>query len=325
MATSARSNASSKRALKGETRYEKIQDLYSGSDGCIKLCVDKVTGERVAIKYIERGAKVDYDLKCGILNHMGLVHQHVILFKEVFLTSTHLCVVMEYGAGGDILEFVRCHGINEVQARWLFQQLIVALDHCHNMNIVLREIKLETALLDHSNWPLLKLNAFRFSKRLGFQDAESLLKPRGSPAYLAPELIDSRAMHCCSSFKATDLWECGIFLYAMLFQSYPFCHAEDKNEPDQLKTVLLRTLDCKFSFPKDIPVSEECKDLISRILTHPKERITLKEIIEHPWFAKDLPPGAMDMNQTLRLRKGTKLQSKKEIEKILDDASVPAT
>ena len=91
---------------------------------------------------------------------------------------------MEYAAGGDLLEYVRNHGINEVQARWIFQQLIIALDHCHKMvskktmpvtsgnligvvvtkGIVCREITLEDALLDNSKWPLMKINAFRYSK-----------------------------------------------------------------------------------------------------------------------------------------------------------------
>jgi len=94
----------------------------------------------------------------------------------------------------------------------------------------------------------------------------------------------------------------------MLFQSYPFCRAEDKDDPDQLKKLLLRTLECNFSFPEEKPVSDECKDLIRRILKPAKDRITIEEITRHPWFVKDLPSGALGMNENLRLRKGTKIQ-----------------
>lgn len=42
--------------------------------------------------------------------------------------------------------------------------------------------------------------------------------------------------------------------------------------------------------PNDAPVSEACKDLISRIFTpSPVHRITVREILQHPWFLVDLP------------------------------------
>ena len=41
-------------------------------------------------KYVER----------EIMNHRQLVHPHIIQFKEVFLTTHHLGIAMEYAAGG---------------------------------------------------------------------------------------------------------------------------------------------------------------------------------------------------------------------------------
>lgn len=123
----------------------------------------------------------------------------------------------------------------------------------------------------------------------------------------------------------------------MLFQSYPFCLAEDRKDPERLQKVLMRTLECEFSFPDDASVSAECKDLIRRMLTHSKKRITVEEITQHPWFTKGLPQGALDMNQSLTLRKGTRVQvnplcpcsfeffvqSKMDIVRILEEASLP--
>ena len=39
-------------------------------------------------------------------------------------------------------------GLAEEHARWFYQQLILALDYCHKMNISNRDIKLENTLLD---------------------------------------------------------------------------------------------------------------------------------------------------------------------------------
>jgi len=41
---------------------------------------------------------------------------------------------MEYAAGGDLFEcVVRKGGLRESEARWFFQQLIVAVDYIHRM------------------------------------------------------------------------------------------------------------------------------------------------------------------------------------------------
>lgn len=75
-------------------------------------------------KYVER----------EILNHRQLVHPHIIQFKEVFLTPQYLVISMEFAAGGDMFEYVvRKGGLRESEARWFFQQLIVAVDYIHRM------------------------------------------------------------------------------------------------------------------------------------------------------------------------------------------------
>ncbi len=57
-----------------------------------------------------------------------------MVFVQVFLTATHLCIVMEFAPGGDMFEYVvKKNGLREDEARWFFQQLIVGLDYCHRM------------------------------------------------------------------------------------------------------------------------------------------------------------------------------------------------
>ena len=51
------------------------------------------------------------------------------LCAQVFLTENYLGIAMEYANGGDSFEYVRKKGgLHENEARWFFQQLIVALD-----------------------------------------------------------------------------------------------------------------------------------------------------------------------------------------------------
>lgn len=73
------------------------------------------------------------------------VHPNIVQFREIFLTPVHLAIVMEYAAGGDMFEYVIKHklpahgqGLLELSARTFFQQLIVALEFCHELGIANR-------------------------------------------------------------------------------------------------------------------------------------------------------------------------------------------
>ncbi len=80
-----------------------------------------------------------------------LVSQIMILtcahaqFREIFLTPVHLAIVMEFAAGGDMFEYVIRHklpqhgqGLPEDTARAFFQQLMIALEFCHELGIANR-------------------------------------------------------------------------------------------------------------------------------------------------------------------------------------------
>ncbi len=52
----------------------------------------------------------------------------------MFLTSEYLAIAMEYATDGDMFQLVaRRRGLLEKDARWYFQQLIIAVDYCHKM------------------------------------------------------------------------------------------------------------------------------------------------------------------------------------------------
>ena len=86
---------------------------------------------------------------------------------------------MEFAAGGDMFQYVKARGgLDEADARWFFQQLIIGLDYCHRMGVVNRDIKLENTLLDGGARPLLKICDFGYSKN----EKDSLPKSKvGTP------------------------------------------------------------------------------------------------------------------------------------------------
>ncbi|OEL37575.1 Serine/threonine-protein kinase SAPK5 [Dichanthelium oligosanthes] len=263
-------------------RYEPVREIGAGNFGVAKLMRNKETRELVAMKFIERGNRIDENVFREIVNHRSLRHPNIIRFKEVVLTPTHLAIVMEYAAGGELFERICEAGrFHEDEARYFFQQLVCGVSYCHAMQICHRDLKLENTLLDGSPAPRLKICDFGYSK-------SSVLHSRpkstvGTPAYIAPEVLSRREY----DGKHADVWSCGVTLYVMLVGAYPF---EDPKDPKNFRKTISRIMSVQYKIPEYVHVSQNCRHLLSRIfVANPYKRITMSEIKSHPWFLKNLP------------------------------------
>nr|CAA06503.1 protein kinase [Craterostigma plantagineum] len=300
-------------------KYELVKDIGSGNFGVARLMRNKETKELVAMKYIERGHKIDENVAREIINHRSLRHPNIIRFKEVVLTPTHLAIVMEYAAGGELFERICNAGrFSEDEARYFFQQLICGVHYCHALQICHRDLKLENTLLDGSPAPRLKSCDFGYSK-------SSLLHSRpkstvGTPAYIAPEVLSRREY----DGKLADVWSCGVTLYVMLVGAYPF---EDQEDPFFFRKTILWIMAVQYKIPDYVRISQSCRHLLSRIfVANPLRRITIKEIKSHLWFLKNLPRELTEVAQAAYFRRDNptySLQSEEEIMKIVEEAKVP--
>jgi protein-serine/threonine kinase len=80
---------------------------------------------------------------------LQLRHESVVKLYETFETGRHIMLVMELGAGGDLLNFVRKRKkLDEETARVLFKQVIEGLGYIHSKGVLHRDIKLDNILLD---------------------------------------------------------------------------------------------------------------------------------------------------------------------------------
>jgi serine/threonine protein kinase len=124
-------------------------------------------------------------------------------------------IVMEYVCCGDLLSFVRKRSkLNETTAKFIFRQIIEALQFIHLQNIVHRDIKLDNILIDlHNN---VKICDFGVSKII--KKGDIMHDHCGTPAYIAPEILRNQGYE---SF-GVDVWSAGVVLYAMLSGTVPF-------------------------------------------------------------------------------------------------------
>jgi len=268
--------------MKEVENYQLLKEIGSGNFGVTYLAKDKKTGDTVAIKFIERGDKIDKNVEREILNHRQLTHRNIVGFRRVFLTDTDLCIVMEYAAGGELFDRIAAAGrFSEEEARYFFQQLIAGVSYCHQSGVCHRDLKLENTLLDGSPQPKVKICDFGYSKSaLAHSAPKSTV---GTPAYIAPEVLQRKEY----KGETADVWSLGVTLYVMLAGAYPF---EDPDDPRNFRKTIQRIMAVSYTIPSYVHISPECRQLLEAIfVADPTKRITIDEIKRHPWFLKNLP------------------------------------
>ena len=177
---------------------------------------------------------------------------------------------MELGQNGTLLQYLNSNGPLSMQfSKKIFSQLISAVNYLHsNLQVLHRDIKLENIVLD--KYLNIKLIDFGMSTKMTQQT--SLFKTRcGSCHYAAPELFLDQGY----DYKI-DIWSLGVCFYTILSGLLPFQHSNINKLIDSI-------LNSEIKYPENF--SEDFKDLLKGMLTkNPKNRFTLQQIIDHPFF-----------------------------------------
>jgi serine/threonine-protein kinase SRK2 len=313
------------------SKYRCTRFLNRGGNGFVVLAVDTENEKEHALKFIPLDSAKSKYVEREIINHFKLKHPHIIKLEEIFVTDTHLVLVLEYADQGDLFSHVKSKGgLDENSARWFFQQLMVSVDFCHRMGVVNRDIKLENILLSSTKdgKKILKLSDFGFSKDTTCQSPPNTRL--GTMMYIAPEVVQDVSEDAYDA-RQSDVWSCGVVLYVMLPCRYPFLPAGDSENEGQPKSLdgrqtrilIERTMSNDFDPVEG--VSDECNNLLCRILEpNPAKRATVSDIMASTWFRTNLAKGIDTFNDLLmkQLEDHPRLTDElvKEVENILHGA-----
>jgi serine/threonine protein kinase len=176
---------------------------------------------------------------------------------------------MEYICAGDLFSYIKKRSkLTETVAKFIFKQIVLAIQYIHRNNIVHRDIKLDNILIDLDN--NVKICDFGVSKII--KKGDILFDQCGTPTYIAPEILKNKGY---DGFPV-DIWSAGVVLYAMLNGNVPF-KGGDLNE--------LHKLIIEGEYKPIKHISKEAAHLLKCLLeVDPTKRIKSDDILFHPWL-----------------------------------------
>ena len=249
------------------------EKLGEGAFAKVRLATQIQIKEKCAVKILEKklleSSRDIQRLKKEIKILKKLRHKNIIQLYDIMESKRNLYFVMEYCKGGELFDYiVSKKRLKEPEACTFFQQIINGVDYLHKQGIIHRDLKPENLLLDDKNH--IKISDFGLSTF--FSKNNYLQTACGTPSYAPPEMLEGHEYNG----EATDVWSCGIILYAMLCGTLPFSESQEEIIVKKIKTH-------DYTIPNYL--SKDAKDLLNHILKiDPKERYNIKQIINHPWF-----------------------------------------
>lgn len=199
----------------------------------------------------------------------------IVGLKFSFQTPSDLYLVTDYMSGGELFWHLQKEGrFDEKRAKFYIAELILAIQHLHNNDIVYRDLKPENILLDANGH--IALCDFGLSKaNLTKNDTTNTFC--GTTEYLAPEVLLDEAGYT----KMVDFWSLGVLVFEMCCGWSPF-YAEDTQQ--MYKNIAFG----KVRFPRDT-LSVEGRNFVKGLLNrNPKHRLgathDAEELKQHAFF-----------------------------------------
>uniref|UniRef100_A0A8C1WVX3 protein kinase C n=1 Tax=Cyprinus carpio TaxID=7962 RepID=A0A8C1WVX3_CYPCA len=242
--------------------FRMIAVLGRGHFGKVLLSEYKRSGKVYAIKALKKGDIVARDEVESLLCEKRIFetvnstqHPFLVNLFACFQTPEHVCFVMEYTAGGDLMMHIHADVFSETRSVFYSACVVLGLQFLHDKKIVYRDLKLDNLLLDTEGY--VKIADFGLCKEgMGHDDRTSTFC--GTPEFLAPEVLTDT-----SYTRAVDWWGLGVLIYEMLVGESPFPGDDEEEVFDSIVNDEVR-------YPRFL--STEAIGIMRRLLRRNPER-----------------------------------------------------
>uniref|UniRef100_A0A7N8YKR6 protein kinase C n=1 Tax=Mastacembelus armatus TaxID=205130 RepID=A0A7N8YKR6_9TELE len=205
----------------GMEDFNCISVLGRGHFGKVLLAEYKKSGKLYAIKALKKGDIVTRDEVDSLMCEKRIFevinasrHPFLVNLYGCFQTADHVCFVMAYSAGGDLMTHIHTSIFTEKQTQFYCSCVLLALEFLHQNKIVYRDLKLDNLLMDADGF--VRIADFGLCKEgMGHGDRTSTFC--GTPEFLAPEVLTES-----NYTRSVDWWGLGVLIYEMLVGESPF-------------------------------------------------------------------------------------------------------
>jgi len=261
-------------ASRGEDVFEMTKDL---------VAVKVSTYERIA-KMRQDREKENALHEIAILQLLGDDTEHVATCKEVLFDSTNNSyhVVLPYFQGGDVLEHFKVDkNLGEDTARPFFREIMQGLRNLHDKGICHHDLSPENCMIHQGHAYIID---FGMALRVPYNDQQQkcLVKRQGAYGklhYMSQEVYQDKDFDS----EAIDVWSAGTMLWCMVTG---YCSYQIPQRTDGL-FYHMTTRGCwpKLLKSYGCSLSPDCVHLLESMLqVDPRERLSIDEVLQHPWL-----------------------------------------
>uniref|UniRef100_A0A8C7IJ44 Protein kinase N3 n=1 Tax=Oncorhynchus kisutch TaxID=8019 RepID=A0A8C7IJ44_ONCKI len=220
----------------------------------VLLAEFKRSGKLYAIKALKKGDVVMRDEVDSLMCEKRIFetinsshHPFLVNLHGCFQTADHVCFVMDYSPGGDLMTHIHTSIFTERQAQFYASCVLLGLEFLHQNKIVYRDLKLDNLLMDADGY--VRIADFGLCKEgMGHGDRTSTFC--GTPEFLAPEVLTDNNYTRC-----VDWWGLGVLIYEMLVGESPFPGDDEEEVFDSIVNDEVRYP--RFLSPESVSITQK--------------------------------------------------------------------
>ncbi|KAE8784863.1 mitogen-activated protein kinase kinase kinase YODA-like [Hordeum vulgare] len=261
-------------------QWQKRKLIGSGTYGCVYEATNRHTGALCAMKEVNiipddaKSVESLKQLEQEIKFLSQFKHDNIVQYYGSETTEDRFYIYLEYVHPGSINKYIsqHCGAMTESVVRNFTRHILNGLAFLHSQKIMHRDIKGANLLVDVNG--VVKLADFGMAKHLS--TAAPNLSLKGTPYWMAPEVVQATLVKDVGYDLAVDIWSLGCTIIEMFTGKPPWSGLEGP-------AAMFKVLNKDPPIPDNL--SSEGKDFLKGCFKRiPSERPTASKLLEHPFI-----------------------------------------
>ena len=294
-------------SMTDDSRYEILQELGRGGMGIVYKAMDRETSECLALKVLRKEVLDDKLVMQRFKNELRIArkitHKNVCRIYEFTHIREGPCISMEYVEGETVRSLLNRIGVFSVRSTVdLVRQICSGLREAHAQGVVHRDLKPENLMIDREGQ--VKIMDFGVARIFSSHSVTTLNVIAGTPAYMAPEQVESRDVD-----QRADIYALGLIIYEMLTGREVF-------KADTPMAVAWKQVHEAAETPRSVDpsIGEDVEKLILRCLEKEPERRfqsvgELEKAVDALGYER---PAAADRPRKVRPQRTTQIMARRK-------------